>query len=234
MQNAHERFGTLEFVRRIRETTTRVRVYVDRAILELPKDEHGQGVAHLVSLIGSDSEIAALWAGVAEGALFQIRLPGRAAMTASLGPEAQCFRGSVLVSNRERPVRHLVAISSDLAKTKPGVDREGTRTVLCDDNPVFVLYRVAARFGLPVVPEWAPWFMGELRVRKAIRPLPGLGCSPVLVSGSKASFLKWIGRALKERSISIPEKSGPITWRLPKSSPEKAQLDADLNVSVTA
>ena len=57
------------------------------------------------------------------------------------------------VSNRERPVRHLVAISSDLAKTKPGADRGGARTVLCDDDPVFVLYRVAVRFGLPVVPD---------------------------------------------------------------------------------
>ena len=232
MQNAHERFGTLEFVRRIKETTTRVRVYVDRAILEPPKDERGQGVAHLVSLVGSDSEIAALWAGVAEGALFQIRFPGRSAMTVSVGPEAQCFRGSVIVSNRERPVRHLVAISSDLTKTKPGVDREGTRTVLCDDNPVFVLYRVAARFGLPVIPAWAPWFMTELTARKAIRPLLGLGCSPVLVGGNKASFLKWIGRALKEHSIAIPERSGSITWRLPRPSPVETQLEADLDVSV--
>ncbi len=234
MQNAHGRFGTLEFIKRMKETTTRVRVYVDRVILEPPKDERGQGFAHLISPIGSDSEIGALWAGVAEGALFQIHLPGRSVMTVSLGIEAQCFRGSVVVSNRERPVRHLVAISSELAKTKPGADREGTRTVLCDDDPVFVLYRVAARFGLPVAPAWAPWFMQELRARKAVRPLLGLGCSPVLVTGSKTSFLKWIGRALKERSISIPEESGSITWKLPRPSSEGPQLDAGLDVSVMA
>src|SRR5258708_4181296 len=38
-------------------------------------------------------------------------------------------------------------------------DREGARTIVCDDDPVFVLYRVASRYGLPLVPEWAPWFM---------------------------------------------------------------------------
>ena len=61
-----------------------------------------------------------------------------------------------MVPGRKRPVRHLVAVSAELAKTKPGADREGARTILCDDDPVFVLYRVVYRYGLPVVPEWAP------------------------------------------------------------------------------
>ena len=180
----------------------------------------------MISMIGSDAEIGALWAGVAEGAVFQIHLVGRPAMMVSFGTEAQCFRGSVVVSNRERPVRHLVAISSDLAKTKPGTDPEGARTVLCDDDPVFVLYRVAARFGLPVLPAWAPWFMAELRARKAIRPLLGLGCSPVLVNGNKATFLKWIGKALKARAICIPDESRSIAWELPRTPLERPQLEA--------
>lgn len=78
----------------------------------LASSDRGQASAHLISLIGGDSEIGALSAGATEGALFQIHLPGRPAMAVSLGPEAQCFRGSAVVSNRERPVRHLVAISS--------------------------------------------------------------------------------------------------------------------------
>src|SRR5487761_359123 len=197
MQNAHERFGTLEFAKRMKDTTTRVRVHVDRAVLEPARDDRGP-IAHLVSMIGGDAEIGALWAAVTEGALFEIRLPGGAAIAASLGSEAQCFRGSVMVPGRKRPVRHLVAVSGELAKTKPGADREGARTILCDDDPVFVLYRIASRYGLPVVPEWAPWFMRELNQRKAIRPLTGLGCSPVLVSGTKPAFLKWIGKALRE------------------------------------
>jgi hypothetical protein len=188
MQNAHERFGTLEFIKRMKETTTRVRVHIDRAVLEPVKNEQGQARAHLISMVGGDSEIGALWAAVIEGALFQIQLPGRASIAASIGLEAQCFRGSVMVSGRKRPARHLVAVSAELARTKPGADRESGRTVLCDDDPVFVLYRMACRYGLPVVPEWAPWFIRELNQRKAIRPLTGLGCSPVLVAGNKATF----------------------------------------------
>jgi hypothetical protein len=217
LQNAHERFGSLEFIKRTKDTTTRVRVHIDRAVLETPKDERGQARAHLISMIAGDSEIGALWAAVTEGALFQVQLPGRSAVTACLGLEAQCFRGSVMVPGRKRPVRHLVAVSAELAKTKPGADREGTRTILCDDDPVFVLYRVASRYGLPVASEWAPWFMRELNQRKAFTQLLGLGCSPVLVKGNKQTFLRWIGRALREGLIRIPAASGSINWKLPST-----------------
>ncbi len=217
MQNAHERFGTLEFIKLTKDTTTRVRVYIDRVVLETAKDERGQAAAHLVSMIGGDAEIGALWAAVTEGVLFHIQLPGGTPIAASLGLEAQCFRGSVAVPGRKRPARHLVAVSAELAKTKPGADREGTRTVLCDDDPMLMLYRVASRYGLPVVPEWAPWFMRELNHRKAIRPLTGLGCSPVVVSGNKPTFLKWIGKALREGLIHIPKENGSITWKLPRN-----------------
>jgi alkylhydroperoxidase/carboxymuconolactone decarboxylase family protein YurZ len=60
MKNAHERFGALEFVKRTKDTTTRVRVHIDRAVLETPKDERGQATVHLVSMIGGDAEIGAL------------------------------------------------------------------------------------------------------------------------------------------------------------------------------
>lgn len=224
MQNAHERFGLLEFTKRTKDTTTRVRVHVDRVVLESAKNGEGQARAHLISMIGGDSEIGALCAAVAEGALFQIQLPDHPNTGASLGPDAQCFRGSVMVPGRKRPVRHLVAVSAELAKTKPGADREGPRTILCDDDPAFVLYRIAYRYGLPAVPEWAPWFMRELNQRKAIAPLFGFGCSPLLVKGNKQTFLKWIGRALKERLIQIPEKNGSISWKLPPTFLEQPDL----------
>ncbi len=230
MQNAHERFGTLEFIKLTKDTTTRVRVYIDRVVLETAKDERGQAAAHLVSMIGGDAEIGALWAAVTEGALFHIQLPGGTPIAASLGLEAQCFRGSVAVPGRKRPARHLVAVSAELAKTKPGADREGTRTVLCDDDPMLMLYRVASRYGLPVVPEWAPWFMRELNHRKAIRPLTGLGCSPVVVSGNKPTFLKWIGKALREGLIHIPKENGSITWKLPTNFLGRSALDTPVTM----
>jgi hypothetical protein len=227
MQNAHQRFGILEFTKRVKDTTTRVRVYADRIVLELPKDERGQAIAHLVSVIGADAEIAALWSAMTEAALFHIQLPGRTRTAASLGLEAQCFRGSVAVADRKRPARHLVAISAELAKTKPGGDREGLRTILCEDDPVFVLYRVAFRYGLPVVPGWASWFMHELNRRKAIRPLTGLGCSPVLVNGNKPTFLKWIGKALREGLIRIPEENNSISWPLSRNFMERSAETAE-------
>src|SRR5712675_3798872 len=222
LQNAHERFGSLEFTKRTKETTTRVRVYIDRAVLETTKDERSPDIAHLVSLIGSDGEIGALWAAVTEGALFHIQLPGDTLIAASLGLEAQCFRGSVAVPGRKRPARHLLAVSAELAKTKPGADREGARTILCDDDPAFVFYRLASRYGLPVAPDWASWFMRELNQRKLIAPLLGLGCSPVLVKGNKQTFLKWIGRALRDRLIRIPAASGSISWKLPSTFLEQS------------
>lgn len=225
MQNAHERFGTLEFIKRTKDTTTRVRVHVDRAVLEPAKDDRAPASAHLLSMIGSDAEIGALAAAVTEGAVFQVHLPSGAIIAASLGCEAQCFRGSVMVSGRKRPVRHLVAVSDELAKTKPGVDRDDARTILCDDDPVFVLYRVASRYGLPVVPEWAPWFMKELNQRKAVSPLRGLGCSPVLIKGNKQMFLKWICTALREHAIRIPKENDSISWKFPTKLSEEINMN---------
>ena len=109
-------------------------------------------------------------------------------------------------------IRHLVAISAELAKTRPGADPGGRRTILCDNDPTFVLYRISQRFGLPVVPEWANWFHEELSRRGAIKPLIGLGCSPVLVSGTKKLFLKWIRTALRQKRIEVPECNGPVRW----------------------
>ena len=77
---------------------------------------------------------------------------------------------------------------------------------------MFVLYRLSERFGLPVVPEWADWFTRELKRRKAMTPLAGIGCSPVLVSGTKAKFMNWISRGLRRGLIEFPESNGPIRW----------------------
>lgn len=217
MQNAHCRFGILEFTKHMKDAQTRVRVHVDRAILEPLEDERHRLAAHLISAVGRDSEIGAVWAGISAGATFEIQLPGQPARIASMGQEALCFRGTVVTNGREGAFRHLVAVSSEMAKTKPGSDRMGVRTVLSDDDPVFVLYRMASRFGLPVAPAWASWFVKTLKMHKAIRRLAGLGCSPLLVNGSKETFLKWIGDALSNGSLQIPTETGPISWELPRT-----------------
>ena len=120
-----------------------------------------------------------------------------------------------------------MAISAELAKTRPGIDPEGRRTILCDNDPTFVLYRISQRFGLPVVPDWAEWFNEELTRHGAIKPLLGLGCSPVLVSGTKKLFLKWIGRALRQKRIQFPEGNGPVRWSLSRSFFRAGETDLD-------
>lgn len=149
--------------------------------------------------------------------------PGIESVSVTLGEGAQCFRGTISVAGR-KPIRHLVAISAELAKTRPGADPEGKRTVLCDDDSMFVLCRVAQRFGMPVVPEWAGWFEEELNRRQAIRPLVGLGCRPVLVTGTKKHFLKWFGLALGRKRIRFPESNGPVNWTLATVSSVLAKL----------
>jgi len=208
MRNAHQRFGVLEFTRRMKDTTTHIRLRLDRFVGEVDTDK---SKIHLLSVLGGDSDVGAIAAAVKEQGYFRVEGSGIAPVTASLGEEAQCFRGTITIAGR-RPIRHLVAISAEVAMTRPGADREGNRTILCDDDPTFVLYRIARRFGLPVLPEWAEWFTEELHQRSTINSLPGVGCSPVLVTGTKRVFLKWIGKALRRGQIRFPEDNGPVRW----------------------
>jgi len=232
MKNAHERFGVLEYTKRMKDTTTRIRLRVDRFVGEV--DTEGTCKGHLISVLGGDSDVGAIWAAVVEQNHFTIEAPGADPLMTTLGEGAQCFRGTINVAGR-RPIRHLVAISTELAKTRPGTDPEGRRTVLCDNDPTFMLYRIAQRFGLPVVPGWAEWFGEELRRRGAIKPLLGLGCSPVLVSGTKKLFLKWIGRALRQKRIQFPEGNGPVRWSLSCSFFQVSDTDLnDVNPQETA
>jgi hypothetical protein len=187
---------------------------LDRFIGEVESEETCK--AHLISILGGDSDVGAIWAAVVDQEHFTVGAPGTDPITASLGERAQCFRGTINIPGR-KPIRHLVAVSAELAKTRPGMDPEGKRTILCDDDPAFMLYRIAQRFGLPVVPEWAGWLTEELIRHGAIRPLVGVGCSPVLVSGTKKLFLKWIGRALRQKRIRFPEGNGPVRWSLSNS-----------------
>jgi hypothetical protein len=48
-------------------------------------------------------------AAVTEAASFHIYFPGREGLAASLGPEAQCFRGIRALPGRKRPGRYLTA-----------------------------------------------------------------------------------------------------------------------------
>jgi hypothetical protein len=48
----------------------------------------------------------------------------------------------------------------------------------------------------------------------------------MLVNGNKPTFLKWIGKALREGVIGIPKENGSITWKLPSNFLESSTLEA--------
>jgi hypothetical protein len=66
------------------------------------------------------------------------------------------------------------------------------------------------------LPQWSEWFSRELERRHATRRLIGLGCDPVLVSGTKKRFLGWIGHAIRHGHISIPAADEVAHWNVPR------------------
>jgi len=213
MKNAHLRMGSLQFTKVLRDTTIDVTVRMDRLIAE--HDSNGRSArCHLVSVIGNAQEIAAIAAAISEDARFYASGPGFERSIITLGEEAEVFRSSIAVPGRRRPVRHLVAVSAELSRTRAGTEPSARRTVLCDSAPAFLRYRLGVRFGLPILPEWSEWFGGELARRNALEPLIGVGCRPVLVKGTKKRFLGWIGHALKRGVIRIPPDQGCPTWQV--------------------
>ena len=74
MKNAHERFAVLEYTKRMKDTTTRIRVRLDRFIAEV--DDAGNGKAHLIAALGGDSDIGAIWAAIIEQNQFTVEAPG--------------------------------------------------------------------------------------------------------------------------------------------------------------
>src|SRR5664280_544338 len=132
MKNAHERFGGLEYTKRMKDTTTRIRLRLDRLIGEVGDARNGE--AHLISVLGTDSDVGAIWAAVIEQNFFTVEAPRIEPVTVSLGEDAQCFRGTINISGRKL-IRHLVAMSAELSKTRPGADLGGRRTILCDNDP---------------------------------------------------------------------------------------------------
>jgi hypothetical protein len=202
MKNAHERFGFAEFQKTLRDTTTRVRLTADRFIGEDGGSVYGDSSAqaHLLSVVGTDVEVAAIWAAILGDEPLMIGGPEMQARTFRFGERPGVYRGTLTVPGRKRPVRHLIAASATLRG-----DGDPARVILRDDSPEFVLERVAGIHGLPVLPHWADWFLGRLREANRISQLSGLNCDPVAVTGVKAEFLSWIGAALKSKLIQIPE-----------------------------
>ena len=215
MKNAHLRMGSLEFSRITDGAASCIKVYLDRFVGEHPATKGETGRAHLISVFGSDQEVAAIWAAVAMQEHFTVEGPGLTCIPVTLGENAESFRGSLMAPGWARPLRHLVALSKELAQVHLSDDDEYGRAILCDAEPVFVLCRLSERLGLPVVPQWADWVMAELKRRQKIHRLLGIGCLPVAVYGTKESFLRMISSGLTKNRIVLPSENGPVCWEVP-------------------
>src|SRR5437660_8900271 len=111
------------------------------------------------------------------------------------------YRVSVQIPGRKRPVRHLASVSQTLLESTLGADGHARRTILYDGSPEFVLHRLAVRFGLPALPEWADWFQADLARRGLVDELLGFNCSPVAIKGTKLRMLRILSTGIKRKLI---------------------------------
>ena len=181
MRNAHLRFGWLTYVKSTEKTTTSIRLRLDRFIGEVLPDPPRQAKANLVSVIGGDTQIAAISAAISLGDRFMVEGPGVQPIRVCLDRNAQCFKGSVQIAGRKKPLRHLIALSEEFASTNSSAG--SGRTLLASSENGFIWASLAHIHGIPGMPNWADWFVGELETHQAIIRALGIGCAPVLVKG---------------------------------------------------
>jgi hypothetical protein len=195
--------GKLTFVRQTRDTITNVSVRLDRLVAEPPPDSKTTTDLHLISVFGGDQEIGATLAAAHEGLRFQVGI-GAQQFIGTLGEKPVVYRASLQIPGRKRPVRHAVILSKALFETTFGAKSEARRTVLFDNSAEFVLHRLAVRFGLPVLPQWADWFHAQLLGRGIVEELIGLNCNPIAVKGTKLRMLRMLSQGLRRKAIEIP------------------------------
>jgi len=210
MKNAHLRFGWLTYVKSTEKTTTSIKLRLDRFIGEVLPDPPRQAKAHLISVIGGDTQIAAVSAAITLGDRFMVEAPGVQPIRVCLERNAQCFKGSLQLAERKKPLRHLIALSEEFASSNTS-ERSG-RTLLASSENRFIWASLAHIHGIPGMPNWADWFAGELETHKAIIRTLGIGCDPVLVKGEKERFLDWLSWGVESEAIRFPVETGSIHW----------------------
>jgi hypothetical protein len=201
VKNAHERFGRLAYVRRTEKTTTNIRVFLDVFVGEAERK------AHLVSVVGGDVEIGALAAAFANGDHFTVIDPAGKETIVALGEKPLCFRGSIMLPGRKRPLRHLVSCSQELAD--PTADR---RLLLVSDDEAFIWSSLVRHHGLPAIPEWGPWMIAQLTKQKRIQPLPGFGYQGVAVRATRKQLLALLSKGLRSQQLRFPNQNAAVEW----------------------
>ena len=211
MTNAHLRFGWLTYVKSTEKTTTSIKLHLDRFIGEILPDPPRQAKAHLISVIGGDTQISAISAAISMTDRFMVEGPDVQPIRVCLERNAQCFKGSIQVPGRKKPLRHLIGMSEEFASNNMSAD--SGRTLLAGSDKRFVWASIAHIYGIPGTPEWADWFANELNTHRAITPALGIGCDPVIVKGEKEQFLDWLSWGVESGAIRLPTETGSVRWR---------------------
>ena len=198
MKNAHERFGFAEFEKKLRDTTTRIRLTADCFIGERAESSP-PSVGHLLSIFGTDVEVAALWAAILGEEPIRVGGQDLKPYMVQFGERPAVHRGTLTVPGRRRPVRHLVVVSTQFR-----AEGDQARIIAKSNSSDLILRAVANLHGLPLLFDWSEWFFAHLQRAGRIRPLSGLNCAPVAIQGTKNEFLEWIGAGLKNGQIQIP------------------------------
>jgi hypothetical protein len=201
MKNAHERFGKLLYRRQTEKTATNLRVFLDAFVGE------ERGKSHLVSVVGGDVEIGAVAAAFANGDSFTVMDPYGNEGIVSLGEKPLCFRGSITISGRKGPLRHLVSCSQELAdNTADG------KLLLVSDDQLFIWSSLVCHYGLPATPDWGPWLISQLQQQKRIQPLLGFGYAGVAVKAKRKELLALLRRGLRTHYLTFPPVNGAVEW----------------------
>ena len=164
MKNAHLRFGWLTYVKSTENTTTSIKLRLDRFIGEVLPDPPRQAKAHLISVIGGDTQVAAVSAAISMGDRFMVEGPGVQPIRVCLERNAQCFKGSVQLTGRKKTLRHLIALSEEFASS--GVSAGSGRTLLASSENRFIWAALAHIHGIPGMPGWGDWFARELETHQ--------------------------------------------------------------------
>lgn len=210
MKNAHLRFGWLTYVKSTEKTTTSIKLRLDRFIGEVLPYPPRQARAHLISVIGGDTQIAAISAAISLGDRFMVEGPEVPPVRVCLERNAQCLKGSIQLAGRKKPLRHLIGVSEEF--TSGNMSSNSARTLLAGSEKQFVWASIAHVYGIPGIPEWADWFAEELDGHHALVHALGIGCDPVIVKGEKDQFLDWLSWGVESGAIRFPDETGSIRW----------------------
>jgi hypothetical protein len=210
MKNAHLRFGWLTYVKSTERTTTSIKLRLDRFIGESLPDPPRQAKAHLISVVGGDTQISAISAAISMADRFMIEGPEVPPIRVCLDRNAECFKGSVQLSKRKKPLRHLIGLSEEFASVNTSAS--SGRTLLACSAGRLTWASVAHIHGLPGMPEWGDWFARELDAHNATTAMLGIGCTPVLIKGDKEEFLDWLSWGVESGAVDFPVEAGSIQW----------------------